>query len=424
MLLAAGLMLLLASFLPWLRDSWGSDLTAWQIPLDLGWQIHTSFLNYGVLSVGCALYMSLISLAHWFPFRGKRYFVGRQGLAGGLCLLVIGLFCLQLLCCDFTLLSRLTGHMRQVLLLEQHFGYSVGPMRLPLDPLEMDLVTWQQRLALLLDLVSVGPFFPALGGLFLLASKDYNLLAEHRPYNWRIALPLLLCLVFICGRGPLGLGCQGLAQGLIAIGNYNEALRVDNLALAVNPGLDLSQAFHRDRGQAWYYLHPDQPTVESREYLAWIYEQKGIYQDAYQGLQNLGNSTKLPTWAVQSRSNLLMHYADSAATDLLQGRSIDSSSMFWLQMLVKQDPQNLYGNYMLGRVQYAVHNYDGARQHLTKVIQLTSDADVQSSAYTYIALIETQQGHYQNSRVLLAKAVSLDRHYYNNTAREALSGLR
>jgi Tfp pilus assembly protein PilF len=49
--------------------------------------------------------------------------------------------------------------------------------------------------------------------------------------------------------------------------------------------------------------------------------------------------------------------------------------------------------------------------------------DLQSSAYTYIALSQLQQGKTANARRLLLKAVELDPEYSNNTAREELSGL-
>ena len=59
-----------------------------------------------------------------------------------------------------------------------------------------------------------------------------------------------------------------------------------------------------------------------------------------------------------------------------------------------------------------------------KVIRFSTDIAVQSSAYTYIALSDAQQGDYTSSRRFLLKAIALDPAYRNNTAREELSGLR
>jgi hypothetical protein len=57
------------------------------------------------------------------------------------------------------------------------------------------------------------------------------------------------------------------------------------------------------------------------------------------------------------------------------------------------------------------------------VLQSSSDAEVQSSAYTYLAISAAQQGDYVSSRKFLLKAVELDYAYRNNIAREELSGL-
>jgi hypothetical protein len=57
------------------------------------------------------------------------------------------------------------------------------------------------------------------------------------------------------------------------------------------------------------------------------------------------------------------------------------------------------------------------------VTQISSNADIQSSAYTYMALSDAGQGNVVEERMLLFKAVELDPNYHNNTAREELSGL-
>ena len=60
---------------------------------------------------------------------------------------------------------------------------------------------------------------------------------------------------------------------------------------------------------------------------------------------------------------------------------------------------------------------------MNAVIRLSGNANLQSSAYTYLALSAGGQGKYSDERDLLFKAVALDPDYHNNTAREALSGL-
>ncbi len=83
----------------------------------------------------------------------------------------------------------------------------------------------------------------------------------------------------------------------------------------------------------------------------------------------------------------------------------------------------MYGEYLVGRIQYDLHDYTGCTEQMVRVIELTSNRDVQSSAYTYMALSDAGKGDYLEERTLLFKAEQLDPNYYNNTARQELSGL-
>ena len=47
-LLAGGTMLG-ASISPWLLDPLGKVFPAWQLPIDLGWQLHSTLFSYGLL---------------------------------------------------------------------------------------------------------------------------------------------------------------------------------------------------------------------------------------------------------------------------------------------------------------------------------------------------------------------------------------
>jgi lipoprotein NlpI len=60
---------------------------------------------------------------------------------------------------------------------------------------------------------------------------------------------------------------------------------------------------------------------------------------------------------------------------------------------------------------------------MQKVIALSQNKDIQSTAYTYLGLSEAGQGDYSASRTFFMKAVQFDPNYRNNTAREELSGL-
>ncbi|MFL5662867.1 MAG: hypothetical protein ACJ8BW_16190, partial [Ktedonobacteraceae bacterium] len=42
-----GCLMLVASMLPWLKDAVTGDFSAWQLPVDLGWQLQSSYFTYG-----------------------------------------------------------------------------------------------------------------------------------------------------------------------------------------------------------------------------------------------------------------------------------------------------------------------------------------------------------------------------------------
>jgi len=133
-----------------------------------------------------------------------------------------------------------------------------------------------------------------------------------------------------------------------------------------------------------------------------------------------------PSWVVDEMNVTLEALAEYNQPLKLQPvvPEKDDTALMWLQLLVQVDPSNVYGRYAIGRIQYERHEYTGCMAQMAGVIQLSPNADVQSSAYTYIAFSETGLGDYVDARKNLFKAVELDPFYYNNTAREALSGLR
>ena len=77
----------------------------------------------------------------------------------------------------------------------------------------------------------------------------------------------------------------------------------------------------------------------------------------------------------------------------------------------------------MGRFQYYLHSYSACIGRMTRVIQLSRNADILSSAYTYMGLSVAGQGDIVDERRLLFVAVEFDPNYNNNTAREELSGL-
>ncbi len=471
-----GCAMILASLLPWLNDPLGGYYSAWSLPVNIGWPFQVKAFNYGLLCLCCAIYTFVIAYRNWRTLSSKETSpVWRPTLAGTLCLVPVILFLLQYLCVDLGTVNHLAQHQIQAVFTQKNFGYNVATPLFPIDPYSWDISTLLGRFQLLIDLVGLGLFVPLLCGLMLLESR--RLFAKPagpihvRRHRVRIVLiaGLLLGLAVVLGRGPASMGCEYQAKDLLSAGEYEAALNWLDMARVLNPALDQVSYYHVERGQAWYFLYPDHPSDESNLYLAYTYLQQKDYADAYQQLALGGSAGHRPAWLVDEISITLEQFAQSfrplssiagpAAGNFgmtppaqganngnatgqgaitnndpiadpnapilpVQRMSNDTLAMPWLQRLQEVDPSNVYAQYLLGRIQYDLHYYSSCKEQMYKVIQFSTDIAVQSSAYTYIALSDAQQGDYTSSRRFLLKAVALDPAYRNNTAREELSGLR
>lgn len=428
----AGSVMLGGSFLPWSGDPWGRVYTAWQIPLDLAWGFHIAWLNYGLLCLLIAGYALLVAWMNWRPLRGGSFLAQQHRMVGVCCFLLPLLYGLQFLCGDVAEVHQFALHQAQVLLIQQHFGYSVGALRVHMEPLALDSSTLRTRIELLINLFEPACLLPALSGWLLVYSCRF-FTTPPRPNaksRWMAGLwlPGSVLLLLICGRGPLALGCEYQSQQLLAAGDYRTALRWLDAVAYLNPELTQTTLYHLERGRANYFLHPTQLDDDSRFYLVEVYRSLGSYAQAYQTLavDDALPSQKLSPWVQDEYSLLLTELAESAHP--LQGTMTsrtgnDTAALPWLHLLLEIDPDNLYAHYMLGRIGYEQQNYVDTQLQLQAVLQLSRNNDIQSSAYTYLGLDEANQGAYSDSRRLLFQAIALDYRFCNNTAREALSGL-
>jgi tetratricopeptide (TPR) repeat protein len=478
----AGCAMILASLLPWLNDPLGGYYSAWSLPVNMGWPFQVKAFNYGLLCLCCALYTFIIASQNWRAWSSKELSpVWHPTPAGTLCLVPVIFFLWQYLCVDLGTVSHLAQHQLQAVLTQQNFGYNVATPLFPIDPSSWDISTLLGRLQLLVDLGGVGLFVPLFSGFMLLESR--RLFAKPaRPVHGRthggrllLITGFLLGLAVLLGRGPAAMACEYQAKSFLSAGEYQAALRWLDIARLLNPALDEVSYYHVERGQAWYFLSPDHPNEESNLYLAQTYLQQKDYADAYQQLAFGESAGQRPPWLVEEISLTLEQFAQSfrplsslarqAAGNLgtiqpaqganngnatgmndpsgqgalanktpianlnapllpVQRITNDALALPWLQRLEEVDPTNVYAQYLVGRIQYDLHDYAGCQEQMDKVLQLSPDAAVQSSAYTYIALSDAQQGDYTSARRFLLKAVALDPTYRNNTAREELSGLR
>jgi len=430
----AGCIMVGTSALPWLTDPLQGNFSAWQLPIDIGWQFHVAIVNYGLLCFCCALYAFGVAYAHWKPFRGSNYFVRGNVPVGLLCLLPVALFLLQYLFADIHSINQLAQHKIQMLLIRQHFGYRTTPERITIQPFALDAATLQGRLALLANQISIGLALPCLSASLLLGLKRSTMTPagsdatkKHPKGLWFAGIAtLVLVLGVVLARAPAATACEYQARLSLDVGDYTSALSWLDTALILNPELDQLASYHIERGQAWYFLYPGQPNQDTYAYLAFVYQQRGDDQNAYQQLLAISPAQSPPSWVVDEMSNSLersSEFTKSLGGSLITRPANDDTALPWLQLLTQLDPANVYGQYMVGRIQYNLHDYTECTDQMVRVIELTSNRDIQSSAYTYMALSDAGKGDYLEERTLLFKAEQLDPNYYNNTARQELSGL-
>jgi lipopolysaccharide biosynthesis regulator YciM len=95
----------------------------------------------------------------------------------------------------------------------------------------------------------------------------------------------------------------------------------------------------------------------------------------------------------------------------------------WLDRMLIVQPSSVYALYMHGRVLYSARVYESAGSDFLALAQESHDANMQSAAYTYVALCYGGLQNYTAERNYLHLAVELDHDYNNTTARESASGL-
>ena len=79
---------------------------------------------------------------------------------------------------------------------------------------------------------------------------------------------------------------------------------------------------------------------------------------------------------------------------------------------------------MAGRILCDLHNYSACEAHMRMVLNSNRSLELQSAAYTYIAISRFGSGDFVNAREYLYKAQDFDPTYHNNTARQYMSGMR
>ncbi len=392
----AGCFMLVASMLPWLKDAATGDFSAWQLPVDLGWQVHISFFTYGLLCLYSSLLAFGIAFAHWRPAYRRWFPVRAHMLVGWFCLVPVLLFIWQYLFADMHTAELLAQHQTQVLLMEQH--------GLLLSCASGCLLLVYQRLG------------GAPGGAA----------TAKEPGSRILVITVLLACLIVIGRAPMATICNYEAKLSLAAGNYTDALRWLDSALALNPEFDQLPTYHEERGQALYFLNPDEQTDNTRAYLAMVYRGQLDNVDAYSELLAGWQQSGTSRWMLDEMSKTLemqAEYVQASSALPVKLATGNIPVLPWVETLLQLDDSNLYAQYLEGRMQYDLHNYSACTTYMVNVLLLSQNPAIRSSAYTYMGLSAEGQGNYIDARKLLLRAIELDPAYHNNIAREELSGL-
>jgi hypothetical protein len=262
----------------------------------------------------------------------------------------------------------------------------------------------------------------------LSAAKDDNAECGRKHSSWRRWLIWAGGVLFVLAlsRAPLAMLCEHEASSLLAEGSYSSALNWLNVAALLNPSLEQVAHYHIERGQALYFQYNDESSADSRAYLAFTYRQQNNDLSAYQQLYAAWRAYPGTPWIKDELSITLAKLAEFIhplyGSPLLRPIN-DDSVLPWLELLVEVDPTSVYGHYVVGRIQYDLHNYAASIAQMNIVAGLSSNSDIRSSAITYLALSAGGQQRFIDERNLLYKALEFDPNYRNNTARETLSGL-
>ncbi len=430
--LLAGILMIGASAVGWVVEPLHGTISAWNIPIDIGWNTRSPLINYGLLCIFCACYQFLVSLASWWKFPGSAYFERRQNIVAGIvCILPILLSLDQYLFVEQGTVALFAQQRLQYQLIQSHSNYSLGPQLLKIVPFTLDIATINGRLVLLIDQLWMGAVLPVISAFLLFGHKwSYQEVSATKKFQvpWHVYAVVGIFFLVLLSRAPLASLYIAEAQQKLNMGEYSQALDSLNTADALNPYLDQVAYYHMKRGQALYFLHPDQQDAESNVYLASVYSKESRYTEAYQILHTLWLAQPQTPWMVDAIDTTLEHTAEN--TPSLNGASTtkptsadDANALTLALQLSQVDSANVYSQYVLGILNFRLHNYAECIAQMHIVVQESSDMDIQSAAYTSIGLSEAGLGDTNSERMYLLQAELLDPNYRNGTAREELSGL-
>jgi len=243
--------------------------------------------------------------------------------------------------------------------------------------------------------------------------------------------------LLIFGRAPAGLYAKSLGLAALNQGHYQAALNDFAIATTLTPSLNDLPHFREERGQALYMLG-DTDTLDGGIYLAAQYTTIGVPDQAWAVERELLRryptsvplkqiTTNTLAFLIESNTRVAITPTDNEEEALnpevvIQVAQVDEA-LPWLDRLLQVQPTNVYALYMHGRVLYSARSYESAGSDFLALAHESRDANLQSAAYTYVALCYGGLNDFTAERSYLQLAVELDYDYNNTTARTSASGL-
>ncbi len=267
-------------------------------------------------------------------------------------------------------------------------------------------------------------------------AESDDLVDWRRWRGWLIAAAVVVGLL-IFGRAPAGLYAKSLGLAALNQGYYQTALNDFNVAATLNPTLTDLPEFDEERGQALYMLG-DKNTLDAGLYLAAQYtiiyapnQAWGVERELlrlYPTNQPLIYVTdRTLATLIERNTQVAITPTDNEQEALNPQVAISvatvDNALPWLDRLLLVQPGNVYALYMHGRVLYSARSYESAGSDFFALAHESHDANMQSAAYTYIALCYAGLNNFSAERSYLQLAVGLDHDYNNTTARTTASGL-
>lgn len=401
---AAGLLLgLLGLNFPWLGIALETERHAVDLPVVFAGMPESRLISYGSLTaIALVVAATLLVRAHG---RGT----AALGVCGLVMLLLPILFVVQTSITDFQLIQHVYQQNAEMRSITSQLGYSIprsGPTSVLLYPISgpTRAIATDLRPGWLLSLIA--------GALLLttgLRPLGAGLVGDRRLRWGTLAVAVLLAILI--GRGVLANSVAASAERASEAGEYSSATQLFDYAQRLNPLLQYSANFEQGLGRA-LGASGEQQAPLALYATAKALGTQGDTVDQLADLQQAAAGAPNNPVIVEE----LISQARKAA--LLNG------NLGLMEAIVSQPYGDLpAAHYALGRLLYQQSDFANAITQLVRTLQLTSDPNVRSSAYTYISLCETALGEDQQARQDLLTAIRLDTEYNNSLARTLATGL-